>query len=216
MQTKFTLVLAALLCAAVTTKAQVSKGNTILGGNFSFTNTHYGSGSNVNATYFSIAPSVGKVYKDNKVAGITLRYQYNGNQIPELRTSSYGAGIFLRQYKSLGKGFYIFLQESLNANFDRYKYYTSFDTTSVIRDNKNLNLSIAINPGLAYDLSKRIQLELLFLNNLISAGYTHTTESYEIGNNDIKSKQTSFYASSNNDITQFTAINVGVKIFFGR
>jgi len=215
MQTKFTLVLAVVLCTAVTSKAQVSKGNIVLGGNFSFNNINYGSGSN-DATYFSIAPGFGKVYKDNRVAGFTLRYQYNGSQISDLRTNSYGAGIFLRQYKPLGKGFYIFLQESLSANFDKYKYFSTFDTASVLRNNKNLNLAIVVNPGLAYDLSKRIQLELLFLNNLLSAGYLHSTESFEIDNNDIESKQNSFYASSNNETTPLTSINVGVKLFFGR
>src|SRR5213596_2595306 len=124
MQTKFTLVLAVMLCAAVTTKAQVSKGNIVLGGNFSFTNTSSGSGS-PNSTYFFVSPNLGKVYKENRIVGFNLNYGYNGNIDPDLRTSSYGAGIYLAQYRPLGKGFLIFLKESLNAYFYHLKNYSS-------------------------------------------------------------------------------------------
>jgi len=203
------------MCAAIISKAQVSKGNIVLGGNFSFTTSGYGDGSSY-STYFFVSPSLGKVYKENRIVGFNLNYGYNGNIDPDLRTSSYGAGFYLTQYKPLGKGFLIFLKESLNTYYSHLKNYSSTNQGTFISDNKSLSVGITINPGVAYDLSKKIQLELVFLNDLISAGYVHT-KNVELGNpSNFRFEQNSFYASTDNSVSNLTSLNIGAKIFFGR
>jgi len=217
MKQKFTLIATFIFFTVLTSKAQVSKGDIIVGGNLGFTTgTQKDVDGNKNSTTnFSIQPSFGKVYKENKIIGIIARYRYLGNgDNSELNTNSYGAGIYLRQYKPLGKGFYVFVQESLNADFNHLKNF--YGSPADIQDTKETNLYVTINPGFACDLSKRFQLELLFLNNLISAGYSHQTVKYEPSAlyNDYKSNY--FYINSNFDWSQLSSLNVGVKIFFGR
>lgn len=216
MQKKLPFFLAAILCATVSSKAQISKENIVLGGNFSFSNTNSGS-STPNITKFTISPSLGKVYKENRIAGFNLNYQYQGNSVDhDLNTSSYGAGIYLAQYKPLGKNFYILIRESLNGNFGHLRYNTIYNSNPAIQDDKNFSLSLTINPGVAYDLNKKIQLELLFLNNLISAGYTTTKSTTEFNTGSFYLKQNNFYATSNSNLAEIASLNIGAKIFFGR
>lgn len=217
MQTKFTLVLAAMLCAAVTTKAQVSKGNTILGGNLGFSSNKQTdeAGNKTTNTYFSIAPSLGFVYKDNKVLGFIAKYAYAGNgESSDLNTSSFGAGVYLRQYKPLGKGFYVFAQEALNADFNHFR--SVYASPDIIQDQKQANIYIAVNPGLAYDFSKKLQLEVLFFNNLLSAGYSSSNIKYETSDVYNDYKISNFYAGTSSEVGLWGTVNIGAKIVLGR
>jgi len=64
---------------------------------------------------------------------------------------------------------------------------------------------------LAYDLNKKIQFELLFFNDLLSASYFNSTNT---SSSTVKTSQFNFGA--NTTITDLTTLNVGAKIFFGR
>ncbi|MBG9375552.1 hypothetical protein I5907_04860 [Panacibacter sp. DH6] len=212
MHPKFTLVLATTLAFATASKAQISKGSAILGGNVSFNHTS-SSGSNTN--YLAVSPNFGKVYSDNKVAGISLRYAYRSASVDKsLNTHSFGGGFYLAQYKPLGKNFYMFIRESLNINFDREKRQ-QYNGELYIQDTKTLSAGITINPGVAYDFSRKVQFELLFLNDLISAGYQTSKTTDKLSTGDVSGKQDIFYAGANT-LTNLTALNVGVKVFFGR
>ena len=78
-----------------------------------------------------------------------------------------------------------------------------------------MSVGIKVNPGVAYDLSRKVQLELVFLNNLISAGYLHTKNIESGSPNNFRFEQNSFYASTDS-YSDLTSLNVGAKIFFGR
>lgn len=212
MHPKFTLVLATTLAFATASQAQISKGSTILGGNVSFNHTS-SSGSNTNN--LSISPNFGKVYSDNKVAGISLRYAFRGASVDKsLNTHSFGGGFYLAQYKPIGKNFYMFIRESLNINFDREKH-PLYNGQPYVQDIKTVSAGITINPGVAYDFSKKVQFELMFLNDLISAGYQTSKITDKLPTGDVSSTQNSFYAGANT-LSNLTSLNVGVKIFFGR
>lgn len=186
--------------------AQISKGTTFIGGNAGLNVGTYKSGAFKDTyTSFSVFPSFGFTYKENRVAGFLLNYQHNnnGNQLPP--SNIYGAGVFLRQYKPLGKGFYVFAQEALNFN------YTKLKGDSVAYNyTKALNIFANVNPGLAYDLTKRMQVELLF-NDLITVGYNHYD--YLIPSN---YKQSNFYINSSFNLSQLSSVNLGIRFLLGR
>jgi len=216
MQTKSTILVAVFMCTAVMSKAQISKGNTLLGGNFNFSSTSEKGISNDNTyTSFTITPSLGWAYKDNKVFGILVSYTYTGTkQSYDLNTSSFGGGAYLRQYKPLGKAFYFFAQESLRANYIHTKNITSY--APAIEDEKGTAISVQINPGIAYDLNKRIQFEFVFFNNLLSAGYVHTKYTFNNQGVYYDYKESNFNLAANTEYSSWTSVNLGAKIFFGR
>lgn len=217
MYTKFTLLLAVSIVTATIANAQISKNDLILGGNFSLNlNSQKNEGANTTTTTnFSIAPSIGKVYKDNHVIGFIAKYKFSGvNNNSNLNTNSFGAGVYLRQYKPLGKGFYLFAQESLNADYDHIR--TIHIEPNVIEDDKVTNIYIAFNPGVSYDINKRLQLELLFLNNFLSLGYQTQNTKFENTSAYTNYKNNVFYASSNSDFGLWNSVSLGAKIFLNR
>jgi len=214
MNTKFTLFIAALTIA-VLSHAQINKGSTALGGNLSFNTSSVESPQDkYTNTSVTIAPAFMSFYKNNHVFGFVLRYTHQETSYYQLKTNSYGAGAFLRQYKFLGKGFYVFAQEALNFDANEYKSVLSGDV-AIIVDNKEKSVNITANPGLAFDVSKKFQLELLFFNNLLSAGYSHATSRPDNVSHPLDTEN-SFFLNANLDFSQISSLNIGAKIFFGR
>jgi len=199
----------AILLIATTSHAQINKGITALGGNLSFgtASVKTDNGFKQTSTFLTISPSFITAYKDNRAVGFNLSYQYTKNTSASSKFNGYGAGIFLRQYKPLGKSFYVFAQEALNFQYAK----NSPDTINYI-NSKSINVMFTANLGIAYDLSKKIQLELLLFNNLISAEYSHLKSTTISG----IVKSDNFNIGANLDGSQLTSLNIGAKIFFGR
>src|SRR5450432_360457 len=106
------------ISASLASNAQITKGSILLGGNIGFSTQTYNSNSpnEQKSTFLSFIPTCGWAVKDNMVLGFDLDYGYQSSNYPgsEKSTSNtYGAGIFLRNYKNLGGKFYIFGQGSL-------------------------------------------------------------------------------------------------------
>jgi hypothetical protein len=214
MNTKFTLFISALTITVVS-HAQINKGSTALGGNLSFNTSSVTSPQNkYTNTSVTIAPAFISIYKNNRAFGFALRYTHEETSYFQLKTNSYGAGAFLRQYKFLGKGFYVFAQEALNFDANEFKTVLSSDVI-IIADSKEKSINITANPGLAFDVSKKFQLELIFFNNLLSAGYSHTTSKPDNISDPINTEN-SFFLNTNLDFSQISSLNIGAKIFFGR
>ena len=212
MNTKFTLLFLAALTIAVISDAQINKGNTALGGNLSFstsTSKNDGGFKETN-TNLLLSPSLMLIYNNNRAVGFSLSYNHFKYSFADQKTNGYGAGVFLRQYKPLGKGFYIFAQEALNFNYSKGGSVT--DSLTAV-NNKIYEAGFTVNPGLAYDLSKKFQLELLFFNNLLSIDYSHH-DLTQLNSSTIKSDN--FSIGANLDGSQLTTLNIGAKIFFGR
>ena len=212
MNIKFTLLFLTALTIAVASNAQINKGSTALGGNINFsTNTSKSdNGFKITTTSFLISPSLMTVYNNNQAVGFSLSYNHLNYNLGDQKTNGYGAGIFLRQYKPLGKSFYLFAQESLDFNYSKGGSFT--DSLSSV-ENKTYGVNFTVNPGLAYDLSKKFQLELLFFNDLLSVDYSHN-DLVQLNSSTIKSDN--FNISANLNASQLTALNIGAKIFFGR
>ena len=199
----------AVLLIASTSHAQINKGVNALGGNLSFGTSSIKNGNNsFTNTSLLISPSFMTAYKNNRAVGFNLSYQYSKSNYANQKTNGYGTGVFLRQYKPLGKGFYVFAQEALNFQYSKI----SPDTTNFI-NSKTISIAFTANPGIAYDLSKKVQLELLLFNNFLSAEYSYLS-STSIASSTIKSNN--FHIGANLDGSQLTSLNIGAKIFFGR
>jgi hypothetical protein len=179
--------------AVLSTHAQIKQGSVLLGGNLGFNtekgsappNTMYQSGT----TSFQLSPTIAKAIKDNLLLGFDLNYAHSSSNeqnnpgTSEEKSDIYGLGVFLREYKSLGNRFYIFTQEELSGNY-------STASLNAVTVNKGTAVTLGFEPGLAYGISKRVQLETGF-PNLFYLNYQHNnsvadnvkTHSFGLGTN---------------------------------
>lgn len=165
------LIIAVLSCCA-TSKAQILKGATWLGGSVSFSSEVIKSDpSKIANTNYYLNPAFGKAVKENQVVGAELELSYgksktdNGTlQLKNSEEYTVGAAAFKRWYKPLGKNFYLFghLRGGIswndrnvkgnNPQNDQNKYQTIAGT-------------ISFYPGVSYALTNKVHLESGF-NNL--------------------------------------------------
>lgn len=153
------------LCA----DAQIKKGSILIGGqiNFHGSNIEYAATPRTeknNAAVIKI--SAGQAIKKNVVMGLIAGYSglrskkaLNGRSYVTTNFNQYQFGLFFRQYKKLGNSFYFFAEAEasyLTSN------QTNFDTTSStpIKYHRSGG-QISLTPGIAYNLTKKLQLELL-------------------------------------------------------
>jgi hypothetical protein len=117
-------VLCSIVLGCTAAQAQVKKGDIVLGGNLAY--SHQSSkedNSGITTSSVSnlaINPSFGKVIKDNLVVGFDVNYTHGSASYTGGSTTTGnggGASIFLRKYKPLGNGFYLFGQSSLTGNY---------------------------------------------------------------------------------------------------
>lgn len=115
-----------------------------------------------------ISPSIGRFYKTNKLAGVFLSFGYNeaSNQSYKMINRTYGGGVFFRQYQPVLNKLYIYLHESAE-----YNYLSGSNDT---QRSHGYNIGASLQAGMAYDISKKMQLELS-LNRLVSASYQNST-----------------------------------------
>lgn len=116
----FILSLLAILILVSVTHAQIQNGSIFLGGNIGFNTLH--TQSEDNSVYnkqngIIVSPVFGKAITNNLILGGDIGFgfskneQFNSGLLNNMKGYSYSAGVFLRQYKPIGKGFYIFLQD---------------------------------------------------------------------------------------------------------
>ena len=149
------------------------KGDLLIGGTLGFnrnkTNNFFDSSR---STTIYVSPSIGKFYRTNRLAGINLDLGKSSFKDKNLKSRSFGGGVFLRQYQPLGKSFYLFAEEGLFAHFTKYQlYYISGQQN--IEKTKQQNAGLYFFPGLAYGLTKKLQLEVAF-TQLVSLYYSHS------------------------------------------
>ncbi len=153
--------------------AQTDKGAVQLGGTVSISNfKRNGAGQSdpgYKLTSLLLSPSIGTFYKANKLAGLFLTYSYQQNkmQFPYV-TRDYGGGIFFRQYKPALQKLFVFLDERGGLSY--------FNGDENATANHGYYVEASLQGGMAYDMAKRIQLELL-LNNVLAASYSHSDNS---------------------------------------
>ena len=169
-----------------TAYSQTEKGKMFIGGQLSLTrNTNSVLDSLIsidnNTGGFSISPDFGYFIKDNLAIGATLSFEtsdqtqnYNDYQfssstktINKYNTTSYGVGLFARQYYNITGNFKFYLNGGIN-----YEYQTTMTSTKFTnpypnnypynQENHINNYSINITPGLVYFISPKIGIQTTF------------------------------------------------------
>jgi hypothetical protein len=207
MQKHFYLLAAGLftLCIA---NAQIKKGDILLGGNVNFnTSNTKPIGSASDATSFAILPSIAKAVKDDLIVGLNLAYTHGRSKYgsPTFISTSdtYGLGVFVRKYKSLGANFALFAEGDLSGNYNQTNSYP--DGGPKPPANKGYSVNAGFYPGLAYFISRHVQVET-GMQNLFYAQYGHTKTGD--GANEVKSNSFSLGTGLSKTLDNFV---IGIK-----
>jgi len=170
MSRKYFYLLTAGLLLFCTVRAQIKKGEWLLGGDLSFQKQDNNpvAVNYPHTTYVTMAPSIGKAIGDNLVAGVILSYGYTKlvqddgfNPLYTLKTSDYGAGFFVRRYRDLGSNFSLFLEGKLQGGYSLQKGRYEGSNADYI-DSKGYFIYASMSAGVAYRITHRLMLETGF------------------------------------------------------
>ena len=146
--------------------AQIDEGKVQIGGDLGFDDVHFNQGNSTNYADFTLHPSIGRFYATNKLAGLFLNFNYYNSHGGI--TYEYGGGVYFRQYKQIVKALYVFAEEQGGFIYNWYKITSPNPSSS-----SSYSISASLRPGIAYDLTRRMQLEMAY-NNLLSVSYNYT------------------------------------------
>jgi hypothetical protein len=200
--------------ASLVSSAQIGKGSILLGGDISFNsqkgNTTPGNTNTYSSSNFTFAPSIGKAIKDNLVLGGMLIYGHQQNSSDQgagntskATADTYGLGAFLRKYFPLGKGFSFFTEAQLEG-------FLTENKSDGTLTSKGEDLTFAFSPGIAYGISRRVQLEL-GLPEFFSATYTHN----KALNAGADYSVVSTFSMGTDLAASFQNLDIGIKFLLG-
>jgi hypothetical protein len=202
-------------------QAQVGKGAIIIGGNIAYQDQR---SDNPSATYLThdlnINPSIGKAIRTNLVLGIDLSYSHSisdymnaGEPNDTQAGNSFYAGVFLRRYKLLGNGFYLFGQAEAGINYGHTSTDYPLNVPPSSDKTNSYGIQLLLYPGIAYAINQHWQIET-GLPNFFAVHYNHSSETAVVtGQSSQESKSHSLYISSSLGGTN--AFTVGVRYFIG-
>jgi hypothetical protein len=166
--------------------AQLNKGSLWVGGSITYGSALY-EVKNVQepaatAKQTGLSLYVGKSIRENIVIGILFSYGRNRDKYisPPIHGDnqfSYGAGIFLRNYKFLGKGFYLFGEGQLEYNYLKNHHIYSIDPVEFYKT-KIHGGGLYFYPGVSYAVNKSIHMEAR-LGNLFGISYSYEKKHVE-------------------------------------
>ncbi|MBS1946993.1 MAG: TonB-dependent receptor [Bacteroidetes bacterium] len=215
MKTKMLLLSVIMGFIAHISFGQISKGSILLGGQLSFSNQTTSSSQKI--TGFAISPAIGEAIKENLVLGFDAGYAYSdykntANANYKQAANNFGAGVFLRKYVPVGKGFYIFGQGRFGASYNTSK--TEQTNIITITDNiKGYALSLGFYPGISYQVNRKLQLEAGF-NNVFSIAYQHSKDTQTgINTNESVTNKFSLLTSLDN---MASALTLGFRVLLAK
>lgn len=215
MKRKFTLLcLPILICTAL--HAQIEKGSVLLGGQISYNNTKIYQTNQPTETNESgvFSVSAGKAFKENQVWGLTFTYSPNsqhnyftGENYGINKSTSYGAGLFFRQYQKLSGRFSFFIEAGAFYFYSKQSLKDS-SNTAIQSGNQNGG-TINLGPGIAFKVSKHFQLEME-IPTIASVSYNRMLQNS--GNIETKQDNFGFYSSLNSNF--FNSLGLGFRYMF--
>ncbi|HEY4108342.1 hypothetical protein [Puia sp.] len=213
-------VLFVTVCCCGAAHAQLKKGAIALGGNLSYSDATQTSSNGTDYTYrtrgLSVAPAFGKMIKDNLMFGFDIDYTNTKYDYPMNQTNTangFGAGIFIRKYKSLGNGFYLFGQSRLGGSYSHSGIDEPTGNEPTRDVTNSYGFSLQFLPGIAYSLSRKWQLEA-GLPNFFAVNYAHTTDTQSFTTQpDVVNKSSNFSIQSS--LAGNNSLSVGLRYFIG-
>jgi len=208
MKKQFYLLAVGLFTACVG-YAQVKKGDVLLGGSIGFSKQDVSPAqSGSDATSFSFFPSIGKAVRDDLVVGLNLGYVHSkskyGSPASITTQDNFSLGAYIRRYKNLGAGFALFAEGDLSLTYGLGKSY--YEGGIKPPADKAYSIGAGFYPGIAYFLSRRVQIETGF-QDLVNVRYAHTNSGG--APDDYKSNGVSLNANLNKAFDNFV---VGFKL----
>jgi len=213
---KILLVPALVIISGTSAIAQIKKGAVLLGGQLGFSSSSINS-NDVNTVQqqsskgFSITPALGKAVRENLVVGADISYVYSKYTITNSvldKSNSYGIGFFVRKYKELGKGFYLFGQARAGGSYFKKDHIDHYTPQAVSTASKGYDIQLGVYPGVAYSASRRFQLEAGF-NNL---GYVRYSHSRQTPNTNLSASNTYNNFSLGSSLSDFAGFTVGFRV----
>lgn len=206
-----------VVCFNFVSNAQITKGSTFLGGSVYVSSSSYEDGSSTvyegKTSNWGITPQFGKAISTNKILGFFLNYNNRKNDLTSGADnsvevgSSYGGGVFYRNYFPLSSRFNLFGEGTIGA--DAGKNERKLNKLIVSKSNQTY-VSMAIAPGISFAAFKKLHLETS-LNNLFSLAYqSNKTTEYNTGGTVIrKTNSRQFNAAAN--AGGFSNISIGLR-----
>jgi hypothetical protein len=181
MKQKFLLPLITFFALTISSKAQISKGAIWLGGSIGYNQykeDYEATPDNYKNSWLGITPAIGKVIKDNLVAGVGITYLKNNlensGSIMKQKERQLGGVAFIRQYVPIISRLYIFGEvsaafRSVKGNAEQLYYNSGY---SIVKTKtKGWEGGLSVTPGISVAINKKLQLETGF-NNLLNASYS--------------------------------------------
>jgi len=158
--------------------------------------------------------SIGKAIKDNSVYGINISYQpstiknfFNGAAFINQKVNQYSFGAFYRQYKSLSKDFYFFIQPEADYIIGKN---TVNDTLGVnLETVKVSGPQLTLMPGISYKIFNKFHMEIL-IPNIVTIQYASKKDNTPTTN----TKQKTFVFKSSLNSSSFDFLGVGFRFIF--
>jgi hypothetical protein len=218
MKQKFLLSLVFVCTMIVSAKAQISKGSVWLGGSigFSLTENEYENSTTESKTRtYSVLPAVGIAVKDNLIVGIGLSHTNkkteNFGYTKTGKEKTYGGGVFIRQYVPIINKLYIFGEASAAFRSFEANEELTYNSPPLKTNTKGWDGSLALTPGLALGINKKIQLETGF-NSLFSAVYSKRTTDFNEQSPDVTQKNFSTGIALDNE----SLFYIGVRFLISK
>jgi len=215
-----------LLFIGFLSQAQINKGAILLGGNLEYSesagSSNVANTPSIKSTNLLLNPSFGKAVGDNLVLGFDITYGHGSSSQSQQYTQTsndVGAGFFIRKYKLLGNGFYLFGQARIGGD---YSHASENDVvppntitpgiTSNIND--SYNISLQFYPGIAYAVNRKWQVEI-GLPEFFAVNYNHLKQTTSTaGQPDQVSNGNSFEAVSS--LSGTNSFSVGLRYVIDR
>lgn len=200
-----------LLMMASSLHAQIEKGWKQLGGVIGLQSSNSKNevtGVENSTTYVQVNPSIGKFYANNRIVGLDLIYfgGFNKNDVPD--NYSVGGGVFVRQYKPIGKsGLYVFLHERATLLFGKFFNAVGSDYVQM----KSISAALTVVPGMTYAVTRQLQVDLL-IPDIGTLQYTHSKPKDKGADASLNTKQFTFRTGISENL--FGNVSVGVRWLF--
>ena len=204
---KYNFTIALLLLCGGSLQAQFNKGTQLLTGNFNIgasNQEQYYQYDTSKNKWFSTGVGVGRqwVHKENRIRGFQIGYDYttSTHDRPSVpgenirRDQSFNVGYVSQYLLPFGKKFYGTATLLSQFAFTKMKAKNENNTEYGV-DGESYSLSFGIQPGLAYQISKRWIADVT-LGNLLAAYVNHSNSRTVSSTNNYREQITSFNLNS--------------------
>lgn len=166
------LLLAVLLTLCLYSNAQDKSQNFLIGGHFSLSNSNQDSDNFESKTFsLSVSPTVGYFVSEKWLIGLKGSYSYqkgessqsDGDYKSDVTMNNYLFGPYARYYIPLGEKFKLYTQLETLYGINKRKNTDNNGTEEPFNTDSDRKLfSLAFNPGLSYNITKKLLLEAEF------------------------------------------------------